>query len=166
KIVALNYQTSGTPMQYNDGKFRDNGGCGYLLKPGFLRSGRPFYPETGPFPKGAMTLTVQVVSGRQLPKPGGAQQGEIIDPYVFVSVAGVPMDCKKSKSTKVIQDNGFNPIWNETSTFEITVPEVALMMFTVMDKDVNADDFIAQTVLPVKNIRKGYRSLRLYSSSG
>lgn len=46
------------------------------------------------------------------------------------------------------------------------MPEVALLMFTVMDKDVNKDDFIAQTVLPVKNVRKGYRSLRLYSSSG
>ncbi|CAN0573078.1 unnamed protein product, partial [Ectocarpus sp. 12 AP-2014] len=46
------------------------------------------------------------------------------------------------------------------------MPEVALLMFTVMDKDVNKDDFIAQTVLPVKSVRKGYRSLRLYSSSG
>ncbi|CAM9357091.1 unnamed protein product [Ectocarpus sp. 6 AP-2014] len=166
QIVALNYQTSGTPMRLNDGKFRDNGECGYLLKPECLRTGSPFHPEHGPFPPGGITLTVQVVSGRQLPKPGGAQQGEIIDPYVVVSVNGLPSDCKKAKSTKVIQDNGFNPIWNEISTFEITMPEVALLMFTVMDKDVNKDDFIAQTVLPVKNVRKGYRSLRLYSSSG
>lgn len=64
----------------------------------------------------------QVVSGRQLPKPGGAQQGEIIDPYVVVSVNGVPADCKKAKSTKVIQDNGFNPVWNEASTFEVLTP--------------------------------------------
>ncbi|CAM9582267.1 unnamed protein product [Ectocarpus sp. 12 AP-2014] len=166
QIVALNYQTSGTSMRLNDGKFRDNGECGYLLKPECLRTGSPFHPEHGPFPPGGITLTVKVVSGRQLPKPGGAQQGEIIDPYVVVSVHGLPSDCKKAKSTKVIQDNGFNPIWNETSTFEITMPEVALLMFTVMDKDVNKDDFIAQTVLPVKNVRKGYRSLRLYSSSG
>ncbi|CAM9840055.1 unnamed protein product [Ectocarpus sp. 4 AP-2014] len=166
QIVALNYQTSGTSMRLNDGKFRDNGECGYLLKPECLRAGSPFHPEHGPFPPGGITLTVQVVSGRQLPKPGGAQRGEIIDPYVVVSVHGLPSDCKKAKSTKVIQDNGFNPIWNETSTFEITMPEVALLMFTVMDKDVNKDDFIAQTVLPVKSVRKGYRSLRLYSSSG
>lgn len=59
------------------------------------------------------------MSGRQLPKPGGAQQGEIIDPYVIVSMHGVPADCKKSKPTKVVQDNGFNPIWNETSTFQV-----------------------------------------------
>lgn len=46
------------------------------------------------------------------------------------------------------------------------MPELALLMFTVMDKDVNADDFVAQTVLPVTALRSGYRSVRLYSSSG
>lgn len=32
---------------------------------------------------------------------------------------GVPADCKKAKATKVVQDNGFNPIWNETATFQV-----------------------------------------------
>lgn len=59
------------------------------------------------------------MSGRQLPKPGGAAKGEIIDPYVMTTVHGVPVDSKKGKSTKVIQDNGFNPVWNETNTFEV-----------------------------------------------
>lgn len=60
KIVALNYQTSGTSMRLNEGKFRDNGGCGYVLKPRCLRRGTPFSPDSGPFPPGQMTLTVQV----------------------------------------------------------------------------------------------------------
>ncbi len=38
-IGALNYQTSGKPMDLNEGKFRDNGGCGYLLKPTIMREG-------------------------------------------------------------------------------------------------------------------------------
>ena len=46
------------------------------------------------------------------------------------------------------------------------MPELALLMFTVMDKDVKTDDFVAQTVVPVATLRKGYRSLRLYSNSG
>lgn len=49
---------------------------------------------------------------------------------------------------------------------QVVMPEVALLMFTVMDKDVNADDFVAQTVIPVKILRHGYRSVKLYSSSG
>ncbi len=37
--VALNYQTPGKAMDLNEGKFRDNGGCGYLLKPAIMREG-------------------------------------------------------------------------------------------------------------------------------
>lgn len=62
QIVALNYQTSGLPMRLNDGKFRDNGGCGYLLKPEVLR--RPdssFDPDYGPFaPNDRIHVTVKV----------------------------------------------------------------------------------------------------------
>ncbi|CAN0057558.1 unnamed protein product, partial [Laminaria digitata] len=64
QIVALNYQTPGVSMRLNDGKFRDNGGCGYLLKPSCLRNGKHFHPDSGPFPPGQqMTLTVQVKEG-------------------------------------------------------------------------------------------------------
>lgn len=35
-MVALNYQTGDKPMQLNQAKFRDNGACGYLLKPEFM----------------------------------------------------------------------------------------------------------------------------------
>ena len=33
QLVALNFQTSDAPLLMNDGLFRQNGGCGYLLKP-------------------------------------------------------------------------------------------------------------------------------------
>jgi hypothetical protein len=37
-IVALNYQTPSEAMWINEGKFSDNGRCGYLLKPDVLLS--------------------------------------------------------------------------------------------------------------------------------
>lgn len=37
--VALNYQTGTYPMQVNQGLFQDNGFCGYVLKPQFMRNG-------------------------------------------------------------------------------------------------------------------------------
>ena len=37
--VALNLQTPGSKMDYNTGKFQQNGGCGYILKPSVMRSG-------------------------------------------------------------------------------------------------------------------------------
>lgn len=36
QMVALNFQTGDKPMQLNQAKFRDNGKCGYLLKPEFM----------------------------------------------------------------------------------------------------------------------------------
>jgi hypothetical protein len=35
--VALNYQTPGLMMDLNDGRFKQNGGCGYILKPAIMR---------------------------------------------------------------------------------------------------------------------------------
>lgn len=39
QMVALNCQTPDKPMQWNRGKFKQNGGCGYVLKPEFMRMG-------------------------------------------------------------------------------------------------------------------------------
>ena len=35
-VVALNYQTPDEPMMVYKGRFKDNGGCGYVLKPKIL----------------------------------------------------------------------------------------------------------------------------------
>lgn len=35
--MALNFQTAGEGMDLNDGLFRQNAGCGYILKPDFMR---------------------------------------------------------------------------------------------------------------------------------
>ena len=46
--VALNYQTPGLMMNLNDGKFFENGGCGYVLKPSVMREGKEtnqFHPK-------------------------------------------------------------------------------------------------------------------------
>ncbi|XP_015761083.1 PREDICTED: inactive phospholipase C-like protein 1 [Acropora digitifera] len=37
QMVALNYQTPGVMMNLNTGKFLENGGCGYVLKPAVMR---------------------------------------------------------------------------------------------------------------------------------
>ena len=68
-------------------------------------------PELGYCPT---KLSINVLSGQQLPKPGGAQKGEIIDPYVILRINGHPDDFAEYK-TKTVTDNGFNPIWNEVS---------------------------------------------------
>lgn len=49
---------------------------------------------------------------------------------------------------------------------QVRMPELALLRLDVWDKDVNSDDFVGHAIVPVPTIRPGYRSLRIYSSSG
>ncbi len=38
QLVALNYQAEDRPLMLNRAMFRQNGGCGYVLKPQVLRN--------------------------------------------------------------------------------------------------------------------------------
>jgi len=157
-------------MWLNVGKFLDNGRSGYILKPQYMREEKITYnPETKvPVVK---TLIVTVISGWQLPKcegkgKEGKQKGEIIDPYVKLVMRGVKYDDKDSK-TKVVKNNGFNPVWKNEFKFPLTRPELALLMFLVKDSDVlSSDDLIAQFALPVDCIRNGYRCIPMKDSQG
>ncbi len=71
QLVALNYQTPCVQMHLNDAKFRENGGCGYVLKPGYMLPG-------GAMPKAGYRLVVHVISGQRLPKPEGETKGEVV----------------------------------------------------------------------------------------
>ena len=35
-MTALNFQTGDKPMQLNQAKFMQNGGCGYVLRPEYM----------------------------------------------------------------------------------------------------------------------------------
>lgn len=67
--VALNFQTAGLEMDLNDGLFRQNGCCGFVLKPDFLRDAHtefsPERPETQPGYK-PLRLSIQVHSDAEL----------------------------------------------------------------------------------------------------
>jgi len=170
QIVALNYQTGSEPMWLNNGKFLDNGNCGYILKPKYMReSNITFSPEApGPVQK---TLLINVISGWQFPKVQGTtketkQKGEIIDPYVRIEMAGVSKD-KSVVRTKTIKNNGFNPVWNTEFKFQITTPDLGILLFMVYDEDtLTKDDFIGQYALDVYNVREGYRVVPLKDKTG
>lgn len=61
QMVAMNMQTAGLEMDICDGFFHQNGGCGYVLKPDFLRDAQSsFHPEKPISPFKAQTLLIQV----------------------------------------------------------------------------------------------------------
>lgn len=168
QIVALNFQTAGLEMDLNDGLFGQNGSCGYVLKPDFMRDGNTqFSPEKSAERQGykPLRLSIQVISGQQLPKVN-QKEGSIVDPLVRVEIFGVPQDQAKEE-TSHINNNGFNPVWNETLNFVIHTPELALVRFEVEDYDkASRNDFMGQFTLPFTSIQPGYRHIHLLSKDG
>ncbi|XP_074046893.1 1-phosphatidylinositol 4,5-bisphosphate phosphodiesterase eta-1 isoform X3 [Macrotis lagotis] len=164
QLVALNYQSEGRMMQLNRAKFKMNGNCGYVLKPQQMCKGtfNPFCGDPLPaHPK--KQLILKVISGQQLPKPPDSMlgdRGEIIDPFVEVEIIGLPIDCCKEQ-TRVVDDNGFNPVWEETLTFTIHMPDIALVRFLVWDHDPIGRDFVGQRTVTFSSLVPGYRHVYL-----
>ncbi|XP_074545481.1 1-phosphatidylinositol 4,5-bisphosphate phosphodiesterase delta-1-like isoform X2 [Halichoeres trimaculatus] len=168
QIVALNFQTNCSDMDVNQGKFMVNGKSGYILKPAYMRDiDTEFDPITltrGDWLK-HKTLHVMVISAQQLPKVN-KKKSSIVDPLVKVEVLGVPADVAE-KETCAIENNGFNPSWNENFQFDVYVPDLAFLRFEVEDHDSTSDnEFIGQFTLPFNSLKMGYRHVPLLNKNG
>ncbi|EPY89216.1 1-phosphatidylinositol-4,5-bisphosphate phosphodiesterase delta-1 [Camelus ferus] len=168
QIVALNFQTPGPEMDVYQGRFQDNGACGYVLKPDFLRDPNSTFNSRalaqGPWWT-RKRLTVRVISGQQLPKVN-KNKNSIVDPKVTVEIHGVGRDVA-SRQTAVVTNNGFNPWWDTEFEFEVVVPELALLRFVVEDYDASSkNDFIGQSTIPLDSLKQGYRHVHLLSKNG
>ncbi|KTF88160.1 hypothetical protein cypCar_00003108 [Cyprinus carpio] len=163
-LVALNYQTEGRMLQLNRAKFAVNGNCGYVLKPKCMCKGafNPMLEDPLPGHRKSQ-LVLKIISGQQLPKPKDSMlgdRGEIIDPFVEVEIIGLPVDCNKQQ-TRVVDDNGFNPMWEETLVYTLHMPQIALVRFMVWDHDPIGRDFIGQRTIAFKSMMPGYRHVYL-----
>ena len=92
--VTLNYQTEDIQNLYNTAKFSENGGCGYLLKPEFLRDPSTGYSPIGPcgldpicYP--TWKINIKVISGHNIPK---RESGESSNAYVKLRIRGHETD--------------------------------------------------------------------------
>lgn len=100
-------------------------------------------------------LEIKIISALNLP-----QNEEILlikdisDPFVTVNIYGIKTDLAEKKS-KSVQDNGFNPIWNETFKFVVNCPELAFVKFTVKDEDIGKNQLIGDYTIRFNNIRPG-----------
>ncbi|XP_063251255.1 1-phosphatidylinositol 4,5-bisphosphate phosphodiesterase zeta-1 [Prinia subflava] len=166
QMVALNFQTPGPQMELQDGKFLDNGGCGYVLKPQFLRDpNTKFTPRNvGGYSK-PMSLSIRLISGHQLP-PSSMSKTNKADPMVQIEIYGVPEDQTRKRSS-VVKSNALCPKWNETFSFNIQVPELAMIRFCVEDEvSLANNEFLGQYTLPVMSLNTGYRRIPLISKDG
>ncbi|CAF3758936.1 unnamed protein product [Adineta steineri] len=167
QMAALNYQNEDDIMPLCYGKFLDNGGCGYVLKPNYLINAHETQYDPSNIqsnPDCSQVLTITIISAQFLSR-ANLTTSDIPDPYVSVSIHGVPCD-QQSKKTKVVENNGFDPIWNETFTFKIKYPQMALVYFAVYDCDVfSRDDKLAHFCLPLTVMQTGYRHIHLRANN-
>nr|XP_009672268.1 PREDICTED: 1-phosphatidylinositol 4,5-bisphosphate phosphodiesterase beta-4 isoform X9 [Struthio camelus australis] len=157
QMVSLNYQTPDLAMQLNQGKFEYNGSCGYLLKPDFMRRpDRTFDPfsETPVDGVIAATCSVQVISGQFL-------SDKKIGTYVEVDMYGLPTDTiRKEFRTRMVMNNGLNPVYNEESFVfrKVILPDLAVLRIAVYDDN---NKLIGQRILPLDGLQAGYRHISL-----
>lgn len=100
QMVALNYQTPDKPMQLNFGKFKENGGCGFVLKPEFFfdESYVPSDKKTIERYVKPVLVTLRVIAARHLYKPGRG----MASPFVEVEVSGAEYDSGVKLLTKTV----------------------------------------------------------------
>ncbi|XP_033836979.1 inactive phospholipase C-like protein 2 [Periophthalmus magnuspinnatus] len=169
QIVAMNYQTPGLMMDLNIGWFRQNGNCGYVLRPAIMREQVSYFsantkdsvPGVSP-----QLLHIKIISGQNFPKPkGSGAKGDVVDPYVYVEIHGIPADCAEQR-TRTVHQNGDNPLFDESFEFQINLPELAMVRFVVLDDDYIGDEFIGQYTIPFECLQPGFRHVPLQSLTG
>ncbi|KAI9595044.1 PLC-like phosphodiesterase [Syncephalis fuscata] len=161
QLVALNLQTYDASVQLNRAMFRQNGQCGYVLKPPHL-----YLPSSISGPNlGQRTLRVKIISGQQLPKPKNSEGGDGVDPYCIVQLIS-PTGTQKY-STNYVYDNGFDPIWNEQFSLKVENLELAFLRFSVWTKKLTkANLFLASFCVVLSNLHSGYKHVPLRDYKG
>ncbi|KAL2151802.1 hypothetical protein VTH82DRAFT_4985 [Thermothelomyces myriococcoides] len=191
QMAALNWQTFDTGMQLNQAMFE--GGTaysGYVLKP---LEGRQIQvmPNllpgecVGKRPRKKVAFEIEVISAQQLMRPHNLGEKRTLDPYVEVEV--LMADDKRNKAdaaayaaaqqtqlkqrTNIVRDNGFNPEFNQTCTFDVTTkyPDLIFVRFSVRLADkggYNDKAPLATYTVKLSNLKQGYRTIPLYNHNG
>ncbi|KAG8201636.1 hypothetical protein JTE90_012705 [Oedothorax gibbosus] len=157
QMVALNFQTPDLPMQLNQGKFEYNGGCGYLLKPDFMRRADKTFDPFAESPVDgviAAQCSVRVISGQFL-------SDKKVGTYVEVDMYGLPTDTiRKEFRTRLVPNNGLNPVYNEEPFVfrKVVLPDLAVIRIAVYDEN---SKMLGQRILPLDGLQAGYRHVSL-----
>jgi len=104
QMVALNYQTPDKPMQINSAKFRDNGNCGYVLRPEFMfQDGFNPYDRKTLVDVQPLTILLRIIGARHLSKSGRGTAS----PFVEIEILGADYDSGIKTVTKTISKSTF-----------------------------------------------------------
>ncbi|KXZ52118.1 phospholipase C [Gonium pectorale] len=125
-MAALNWQVWDKHLRTNQGKFLDNGGCGYVLKPEWMRAPGPSLPARQP-----RRLIVHVFSAF---RHQGRNMGVFKDDlFVRIRLLGMPSDCAKAV-THTVNNSGRLRV-DKDFYFDVRFPEMAVLSIELMDED-------------------------------
>lgn len=186
QMAALNWQTFDLGMQINQAMF-DSGTdqSGYVLKPLEAREiqMKPLSAdEAGKRPRKHVNFKIDVISAQQLMRPASLKEGTSFHPYVEVEVlladdradkknrAEVPPsplpEAPLKYQTEAVRDNGFNPVFDKSYTFNITTkyPDLIFVRWTVRNTVQSAP--MATFTAKLSSLKQGYRTLPLLNAKG
>lgn len=169
QIASMNQQVCDAFVLINDGRFRVNGSCGYVLKPSFMIESKNDLRENNNSSRMDIpqTWSIKVLSGFNLPKPRKKALMGPVNPRVRVTLYDGGNSVPIVHLTETVRTNGFNPIWDEKegATFNVLQPGSAIVLFSLWDWEEGSEDFIAAAAMPVSCMRTGYRSVPLFDSN-
>eukprot|EP01065_Artemidia_motanka_P029814 TRINITY_DN35883_c0_g1_i1.p1 TRINITY_DN35883_c0_g1~~TRINITY_DN35883_c0_g1_i1.p1 ORF type:complete len:1040 (+),score=255.96 TRINITY_DN35883_c0_g1_i1:76-3195(+) len=165
QLVAMNHQKTDANLSLYLSKFKDNGGCGYVLKPERLRGvGVPNVLRTtdcGP----ASTFAVTVVSGLRLYRRSVCGDDEHFAPHVTASVRGLRRkspgeddDCREPQSSPASE----LCTWQHTWKFELRCPDMATLCLSASCHRGGREVILGEAMLPVHlTVPGGVRVVKL-----
>ena len=161
QIVALNMQVKGedNPLWTNHGKFLANDALGYVRKPTWMMTRDCAFLNSYFDKLKAKTLPTQATLTVDLKSASGWTEGwgmeSAPDIYCIISIAGGPPQDKQHHKSKTI-DNSKAPVWNETASFALAVPDIAVVTLEFWDDDdLSGDDYLGHVSLPVSEVVTG-----------
>lgn len=203
QMVALNWQTYDPCLQMNQAMFAaGNDRHGYVLKPEYLRRPPAHSLGTGDLlsrhklPKHLVKFSVEMISAQQLPRLRTMASESSINPFIEIQMfiaedrargiatgsGGTDSSSRNGYSgigspygrrTKVIRDNGYNPIFGDC--FELSLetrhPDLVFVRWIVWhspSSKTTASNCRQLAVFTAKlsSLRQGYRHLPLYNGNG
>ncbi|KAK0635332.1 PLC-like phosphodiesterase [Bombardia bombarda] len=181
QMAALNWQTFDFGMQVNQAMF-DSGTdqSGYVLKPVEQREIQRIANADeylGKRPRKNVTFKIDIISAQQLMRPWNLGEKRTLDPYVEVEVfladdkrnkpdapADAPaQDTQLKWRTKIVRENGFNPEFNGSYTFNVTTkyPDLIFIRWSVKLADKSYNDRappLATFMAKLTGLKQGYRT--------
>lgn len=194
QMVATNWQTMDLGTQINDAMFAvGSDRTGYVLKPEELRPTALGSMRGSPrrLTKKSVRFSVDIISARRLARTGDMHSDAEMNPYVELEmfsaedkakgiatgeggfdasarngVSGIGSPLRKR--TKIIEGNGFDPIWNETISLslETKYPSLVFVRFTVWNSSDGKTtsrnkEPLARFVAKLSSLPQGYRHFSL-----